>query len=126
MGDGMLLTATALLGAGAGAISGGLGSALADLLSGYPHWAIATFIIKGLEGLLFGGLIKALPKLPNIIPAALALVFMVFGYFVAGAILEGSVAVSLTSVPPNIVQGAGGLGVYVLLHSALKKAKLKI
>ena len=31
-------------------IAGGIGSALADILTGYSHWAIFTLIIKGLEG----------------------------------------------------------------------------
>ena len=31
-------------------VAGGLGSALADLLTGYAHWAPWTLVIKGIEG----------------------------------------------------------------------------
>lgn len=33
-------------------VAGGLGSALADIYLGYAHYAMGTFIIKGVEGLL--------------------------------------------------------------------------
>ena len=38
----------------AGFIIGGVGSALADLLSGWSMWAIPTFFLKGLMGYLVG------------------------------------------------------------------------
>nr|AGF93499.1 integral membrane protein [uncultured organism] len=41
-------------GARAGAVAGGLGSALVDVLLGYSIWAPFTLIIKGLEGYVVG------------------------------------------------------------------------
>jgi uncharacterized membrane protein len=40
-------------------ITGGLGTAIADLLSGYAHWAPFTFLAHGLQGLFIGLIIKA-------------------------------------------------------------------
>jgi len=37
-----------------GAMAGGIGSMLADILLGYPHYALATLLIKGLEGFAVG------------------------------------------------------------------------
>ncbi len=41
-----------------GAISGGLGSMLADLFLGYPHYAPGTLVIKASEGFVVGYLAK--------------------------------------------------------------------
>src|SRR6056297_3276154 len=40
-------------------ISGGIGTALADLLSGYAQWAPFTFLAHGLQGLAIGLVINA-------------------------------------------------------------------
>lgn len=52
IGDSIVLISAIFFGPQVGFVAGGLGSGLADLLSGYPQWAIATFIIKGIEGLV--------------------------------------------------------------------------
>ena len=41
------------------AIIGGIGSALADIVGGYPAWAPITFFIKGLEGFIVGYVYQA-------------------------------------------------------------------
>ncbi|KNF09372.1 putative membrane protein [Gottschalkia purinilytica] len=53
-GDSMIFIAGIMLGWKGGAISGGLGSALADLMLGYPHWSIPTLIIKSVMGGIVG------------------------------------------------------------------------
>ncbi len=37
---------------------GGLGSALADILLSYTHYAPITFIVKGIEGYIAGTLLE--------------------------------------------------------------------
>jgi uncharacterized membrane protein len=37
-----------------GAVAGGVGSMLADIVTGFPHYALATLVIKGAEGFLVG------------------------------------------------------------------------
>ena len=49
IGDSIVLISAIFFGPQVGFVAGGLGSGLADLLSGYPQWAIATFIIKGIH-----------------------------------------------------------------------------
>jgi hypothetical protein len=54
LGDTVIFLAALLLGPRYGAIAGGVGSALADLLSPYAAWAPFTLVIKGLEGFIVG------------------------------------------------------------------------
>lgn len=53
-GDMGIFLAGLLLGPWYGAFAAGVGSALADLLGGYVHWVIPTFIIKSLMGMIVG------------------------------------------------------------------------
>ncbi|MCK5390341.1 MAG: ECF transporter S component, partial [Candidatus Thorarchaeota archaeon] len=50
-GDTMVMLSGFLLGPIGGFFAGGVGSAVADVVGGYPHWAPFTFIIKGFEGM---------------------------------------------------------------------------
>lgn len=46
-------------------VAGGLGSALADIYLGYAHYAMGTFIIKGVEGLLVVLLVRLFRNIMN-------------------------------------------------------------
>ncbi|MCD6410302.1 MAG: ECF transporter S component [Candidatus Verstraetearchaeota archaeon] len=65
VGEVMVYTAALLLGARLGAVAGGVGSALADLLTGYVVYAPATLVIKGCEGFIVGWLSRRLLKLSS-------------------------------------------------------------
>lgn len=54
-----------LFGPRVGAIAGGVGSALADLLTGYSYYAPGTLAIKGLEGFVVGFLYGRLSRSPK-------------------------------------------------------------
>ena len=54
LGDAMVMLSGALFGPLVGFVAGGVGSALADIVSGYAHWAPFTLLIKGFEGLVVG------------------------------------------------------------------------
>jgi len=58
IGETMVFTTALLLGPIVGAFAGGVGSMLADLFLGYPHYAPATLIIKACEGGLVGFLAR--------------------------------------------------------------------
>jgi uncharacterized membrane protein len=58
-GDSMIFIAAILLGWKYGALAGGIGSAMADILGGYAHWALPTLIIKALMGALVGWVANA-------------------------------------------------------------------
>jgi len=64
VGDSMVYVTALLFGSAIGGIAGGLGSSLADILLGFPLYAPATLVIKGVEGLIVGYLgHKVRPKL---------------------------------------------------------------
>lgn len=62
LGDSMILLISVFFGWRYGMVAGGVGAALADLLSGYAHWAPFTLIIKGVMGLLVGKIAHYTPQ----------------------------------------------------------------
>lgn len=111
-----------------GFLAGGLGSALADILSGYVSYAPATFIIKGIMTLIahFGlkFLQKHLSGTPSrIISGAVAEVEMILGYFLFEGFMYGFVP-SLVNIPANAIQGVAGLVLGTILSNIFDKKKI--
>ena len=112
-------------------MAGGVGSALADLLGGYSHWAPFTLLIKGLEGLLVGALAGVLrPDLRR--PGGVALAagagllgvsWMVAGYFLVEWQLYSMVP-ALASLAGNSVQAGVSLLCGVPLAVALARGRV--
>lgn len=129
IGDSIVLISAVFFGPQVGFVAGGLGSGLADLLSGYPQWAIATFIIKGVEGYVAGKIAhkysvsKNFINLYTAVAAVIAMIIMVVGYFIGGSILEG-IAASIGSVISNVMQAVASLVIFFVLGFALYKAKI--
>jgi len=65
IGESMVFLSALLFGPYVGAFSGGVGSMLADLILGYPHYAPATLIIKASEGFIVGFLSRHNPRLSS-------------------------------------------------------------
>ncbi|MDK2896589.1 MAG: hypothetical protein PWP04_709 [Candidatus Atribacteria bacterium] len=124
LGDTLIFVFALLWGARVGAIAGGLGSALADILTGYAHWAPFTLIIKGIEGLLVG-LSREKKPLQRLLFLALAGLEMVGGYFLAGTLLYGAGA-ALVEIPGNLVQAGSAVLLSSLLVYAVRKAEKSI
>jgi uncharacterized membrane protein len=82
LGDVFVILAGGMLGP-IGAVSAGLGAALADLFLGYGIYAPATFVIKGGMALLVWWLTKNMKTRPAFVwvAAFLAELWMVLGYF---------------------------------------------
>ena len=64
LGDTLIFISAALFGPLFGMIAGGVGSALADVIGGYIHFAPWTLFIKGIEGWLAGFLIHLFKTKP--------------------------------------------------------------
>lgn len=129
LGDGFIIAGTFILGMPYAAIAGALGSALADLLTGYAVYAPATFIIKGLMAVAafycYKAVIKAKPqgKFAGRVTGAFAAEFtMVAGYFAYSIILlGGNVAGAFLTIPGNLVQGIFGVISGVVMATAIAK-----
>ena len=130
IGDCIVLLCGWLLSPGFGFVAAGLGSALADMFSGYITYAPATFLIKGSMALIafacFKLMNKRLGRLPSqIIGAVLAEIVMVFGYFVFEGFMYGFVP-SAVNIPANAVQGAVGLILGIILVKVFERLKITL
>ena len=129
-GDCFILIAAWVLGPVYG--FGGIGSALADLFSGYSHYVPGTFIIKGLIAVAAALIVRAFMnkseklRLPGFIVGGIAgEVIMVAGYYLYAALLLGkSFEGALASVPGNLVQGAFGVIVGTVVIQIIAKTKV--
>ena len=125
LGDTIVLLGAYLLGPAYGAVAGGIGSALADLLAGYGIYVPATLVIKMLMSVMAAGLYKTLRKKAwaPVACGAAAEALMVLGYSLYEAFLGGTLAASLPGIPANLLQGAFGLAASTLLVLALRKSR---
>ena len=130
LGDCVVLLAGWMLNPVYGFLAAGLGSALADLFSGYIVYAPATFVIKGLMALVafygFKLLHNRIGNLPSrIITGIVAELVMILGYFVFEGVLYGF-APSAVNIPANGVQGVAGLILGCVLVNVFEKSKITL
>ena len=128
LGDCVVLVAGWMLSPTYGFLAAGIGSALADIFSGYVTYAAATFVIKGLMALIafygFKLLHNKLGNLPSrIISGIVAETVMVGGYFIFEGFLYGFVP-SLINIPANAVQGVAGLIIGTILVKVFEKNRI--
>ena len=125
LGDAFVILSGILLGPVYGAIAGGIGSALADLLGGYFIYVPITLIVKALMaagvGLIYHKFTHKLhkPVLKCILCGVYATILVAGGYLFFETFMYGSAA--LASVPANIGQGISGLIISCVLLPVLQK-----
>lgn len=127
-GDCVVLLSGWLLSPLYGFLAAGLGSGLADLISGYGVYVPATFIIKGVMAIAaYFGFRFLQNKVTNIsariVSGIVAELIMVFGYYVFEGFLYGFGA-SLVNIPANAVQGVAGLIIGTILVKIFEKSKI--
>ena len=110
-GDIMIFVSALLFGEYVGGFAGGVGSAIADILGGYPGYALFTLVIKGLEGILAGYISNGKSLVRDVVGWAAGAAAMVLGYFVVQTYIMGfGLGAALIEIPPNLLQvGAGAL-----------------
>lgn len=119
-GEGIIYLAALLLGPMWGAVAGGIGASLADLLLGYPLWAPFTLLIKGAEGFIAGAAGKISPAVGIAAGAAV----MIAGYTTMACILYGWAAAPVEFVT-DVVQCGLGAALALFARRPLSKALLK-
>ncbi len=134
LGDCAVLLSAWVLGPLYGGAAAGTGSMLADILSGYAHYAPGTFLIKLAMAAAAALIFRALQRPSIPLPAAQAVsgiaaeAIMTAGYFGYASLLLGRGLAAAASVPGNLIQGAFGLTaaatVYVLLDRSRVLAKI--
>lgn len=123
VGDVMIFVAALTFGPFVGGVSGGLGSAIADII-GFPLFAVPTLVIKGLEGLLAGLIGDRKSAFRDVFAVVVAGCEMVLGYFlVEWLVLQWGLGGALAEVPANVVQivvgGVVGIPVALILRRRL-------
>ena len=127
LGDGFILLSAFLFGPFYGAVAGGIGSMLADIISGYAFYAPATLVIKGLIAVIAALLWKAMSKRggdkvwKKILASLVAEIWMAAGYWTFETLFLGEAKAALASVPNNIAQGLVGVVLGMVLYYALSK-----
>ena len=126
LGDTIVNCAGWILGGTYGAAAAGIGSALADIVSGYAIYAPATLIIKGAMAAaswaIYSGLSRKFPSLPSrVCAAAIAEVIMAAGYSAYEIAIYRSVSVAVLGIPGNLIQGIIGAAVSVVIYETVIK-----
>lgn len=131
LGDAFILLTVLFVGKRSGIWAGGIGSALADLLTGFTNWVLPTFLIKSLMA-LFVGMIAykkdhtcTLFSARALVACVIGMAWMVVGYTVAGAILYGGIAQGLASTPGLAVKGILNLAICYGVGALFEKAKIR-
>ena len=124
LGDCVVLLAGWLLSPLYAFFAAGVGSALADVFSGYILYAPATFFIKGFMALIAYFLSRKSKKLPFLIVSGfIAEVVMIAGYYIFEGFIYGFIP-SAVNIPLNAVQGATGLILGILLVRIFDKSNI--
>ena len=105
LGNVALFLAAFTFGKRTGAISGAIGMAAFDLISGWAPWAPFTLVTVGLMGYVVGLFAEKWPKFwAFAVSTLIALVIKLAGYYICESVLYGNWIAPLSSVPGNIVQ----------------------
>ncbi len=129
LGDSMIFAVALIGGPAAAALAGGVGSALADILSGYASWALPSLLVKGTEGLVAGLLFRRMLRFGHLrllslrifLVTAFAGLLMVSGYFLTSSILYGYPA-AVAAVPADLIQAFISIPIGLSLAALLRRA----
>lgn len=125
-GDAAVILSGFILGPIYGGAAAGIGSALADIFSGYAIYAPATFIIKALMAITSGLILKNTSKsrLPRIIGTGVVCeIIMTAGYLAYEALILGYGAGAAAAILGNVIQGTCGIVISSVTIPAIKKIR---
>lgn len=140
LGDSIILTAAILFGPKIGFVCGAIGSSLSDLLAGYVIFAPLTFVVKGVEGLIAGYIMKRITEnmagkemkilIPVLVSSITGALFMAIGYFTGEATVltlfdkTMGLTKAVTELPLNLLQGGLSVIVAVVLSGILRRLRV--
>ncbi|MDT4761926.1 ECF transporter S component [Sphaerochaeta sp. PS] len=108
-------------------IAAGLGTALADLFSGYAQWAPISFVVHGLEGLLVAMIVRqkgsvTISPIVKLLAGLVCMATVSLGYFALSAYFISGFSVAAAEIPWNLVQSGVGVVLGLALAAAVKRA----
>ena len=130
LGNTCILLTAALFGPTTGLLAGGIGSALADLLTGYTQWVLPTLLIKSIMGFAIGYLAWGKEKklhmasVRTLIASIAGVAVMIAGYTIAGAVMNGSIYTGLLQVSGLTLEGIIGMAIFYVIGFVLERANV--
>lgn len=105
-------------------VAGGLGPCIADLAGGFGQWAVISFIVHGLEGLLMALILRFVPQkgLAKLLAGALCILIVPLGYYVLSGVFLVGFEAALADVPGNFIQSTVGAVLGFALSEAVVRA----
>jgi uncharacterized membrane protein len=108
-------------------IAAGLGTAIADLISGYAQWAPISFVVHGLEGLFIALIVRSTTQadtslVRKILAGIVCMATVSLGYFALASIFISTVAVAAAEIPGNLAQSGVGFILGLGVSEAVKRA----
>ena len=126
LGNVPLFIGAIIFGKKTGAIAGGVGMGLFDLLSGWTAWAPFTFIIVALMGFAVGAVTEKHHGIGfDALAIGVACIIKVVGYYIAEVILFGNWLAPVTSIPGNLVQIGVAAVIVLIVVEKLRSVALK-
>lgn len=129
LGDVAIIFTALAFGPWAGLIAGGIGTGLADVVSGYAIFAPLSLIVHGTQGFMIGWIVRQnVTPARTIVALVVGWLILVTGYFLGESLIPifGGMAYALTEVPWNAVQGlVGSSGAVVYLAVARAYPRLR-
>lgn len=128
LGDAIVLYCAFCLSPLYAAAAAGIGSALADIITGYAYYAPGTFVIKAAMALVAAVIfnkMKEKHEFTGLIAGSLAAeAIMVTGYFGYACLLLGKGLAAAASIPGNLFQAAVGIVAAIAVYKLMpQKAK---
>jgi len=124
LGNVPLFVIAILYGRWLGALAGGIGMALFDVMGGWLLWAPFTLIIVGLIGYTVGAIGEKNQSFRAYVLAMVAAcIIKIVGYYVAEVIIYGNWLAPMTSVPGNLIQM--GVASAIVLPIVIKLRKYR-
>ena len=115
VGESMVYASALLFGPAIGGFAGGVGSALADIATGYTVYAPGTLVIKAVEGFVAGALFRALTRVPR---KAWKVTTSAVGGVLGGAVyLVGTTYYVTAQEPASLTLGLPQVGQFELFVS---------
>lgn len=129
LGNSIILIAVYYFNTKYGILAGSVGSALADMLTGYNEWIIPTLLIKALMAGTAAAVGKKSGKFQlysarTIFAVVLGMSIMVVLYTLSGALMYQSLAAGFSQTTGLALEGIANIVVFFVLGSILNRVKI--
>lgn len=128
LGDGAVILTGFVMGPVYGAAAAGIGSALADLFSGYAVYVPATFVIKAAVAAAAGLAVKKVAEtgiVKILLSACASELLMVCGYFLFEWAILGLGVSAVQGLAGNAVQALGGVVTAAVLIPVIRRLDIR-